>query len=69
MPLRPSGRLANPRWVAAAAGYVRDMDKLNAVRKTASAWPADAPSPPGAPGGGKGKDPKGKGKDKDAAGA
>ena len=69
MPLRPFGRLADARWIAAAAGYVRDMDKLNAVRKTASAWPADAPSPPGAPGGGKGKDPKGKGKDKDAAGA
>ena len=71
MPLRPFGRLADPKWVAAAAGYVRDMDRLNSVRKVATAWPVD----PGAGGGaappepGKGQNPKGKGKDKGAQGA
>ena len=69
MPLQPFGRLAGAKWIAAAAGYVRDMDKLNTVRKSASAWPGDPPPTPG--GGGRGKDLKGggKGKEKDAQGA
>ena len=71
MPLRPFGRLADPRWVAAAAGYVRDMDKLNSVRKVAVGWPGEQGGaaeqvPKGA---GRGQEAKGKGKDKNAAGA
>ena len=64
--LRPFGRLADARWIAAATGYIRDMDRLNTVRRTAAGLPRTDPdqAAPGA-GGGKGKEGKGKGNEKE----
>ena len=62
MQLRPFGRLADARWIAAATGYIRDMDRLNSVRRAAASQTGVEQPPGGAPPG-KGKKGEGKGKD------
>ena len=72
LPLRPFGRLADARWIAAATGYIRDMDRLNTVRRSAAGLPKTDPSDTTAQASGgdsKAKGGKGKGKDPPTPGA